>query len=98
MCSREKDAAVARSRQFLRDLEKKELKDTACPRCGALNLFALKTFNAISRLDRTTEICTDCGIDEARQGVKSKVWWDEKAGEDATVRGLTFRLTGEWGE
>lgn len=44
------------------------LKNPVCPRClGYIpsNLFAGKYPGAISRIDNSTEICSDCGQEEA---------------------------------
>lgn len=42
-------------------VEEKNLKEGYCPRCG----IAMQGYPATSRFDNKTEICSDCGTDEA---------------------------------
>lgn len=61
-------------------------KDTKpiCPRCNGLipnSVYAGQYPGALSRLDNTTEICSDCGFDEAMEQVAFGTVLNWKAGE-----------------
>jgi ribosomal protein S27AE len=54
-----------------------------CPRCGQQGVLCKRSvMNKISRLDNKTELCQQCGTEEAFGGLLAE-WHDDKAGRKA---------------
>ena len=64
-------------------VEEKNLKEGYCPRCG----IAMQGYPATSRFDNKTEICSDCGTDEAMKNFTGETLedpnkYDTKTGKE----------------
>jgi len=67
----------------------KEMKK--CPRCGEMKLHEDNRFNALSRKDNKTYICSDCGVAEAGEAfIKSKAKFE--LGELVWTRGVNDKV------
>lgn len=69
-----------------------------CPRCGV----KLPDHPAaLSRVDNVTEICSDCGTDEAMQDYvkyRTACGTDERGGFHTSAEIEAMRVFGPWGE